>query len=777
MSETDRAGAEMPPSSNGSSTSSSNGTKRKRDDDKSTMDSSLGIGRTLAALPTPDLPVFNLITKPKSAAAVIGSAPTSTRLKNNENEAEWTTVTAPPKKKAKKIPKKESDNYPAITFSPDCKLQSQIKISDLQNLVLYILADGTGPNWVSVRHRPQIRKVVVLMVPGLEKEMFFPPTDEDIEKKVEEARRETADGRYVSPDDYYPKKLVKDNLPDGLKEWADMFEHLWPVKTPGDDKYSKMHSPLHAMLSAPIPKSQDEKDSKKKGPKQVKENGFKKQRTRITEYLASPEEQLENDYILHPAVYDDEKDKEYLRQSRIKAGATAEQGWVDTRVETWESGSPPESEIEAGSLTAGRDILAMDCEMCMTGEHEFSLTRISLVSWDGSVVLDELVKPDKPITNYVTQFSGITEEMLRNVTTTLSDIQARLLSLLTPRTILLGHSLNSDLTALKLTHPFIIDTSLIYPHPRGPPLKSSLKYLAQKYLGKEIQKGGGQMSGAGAGHDSIEDARTCLDLVKQKCERGPGWGTGEAQNENLFKRLARAGVRYKAQGGSAAGESGTGGRSSAAVDWGDPRKGAGAAASHSFGCQSDEDVVRQVVRAVKGDPDGQDVPGGGVDFVWARMRELEALKGWWNKNRELAPPARTLAVLPDPAIADEEGVPEADVIPDPALADPSAATKLSEAAAAAEKAEADLASAARALTSRVKAIYDSLPPCTAFIVYSGSGDPREMSRLQQVQQTFKREFKVKKWDQLSVKWTDVEEQELKRAARRARNGVGFVCVK
>jgi len=86
-------------------------------------------------------------------------------------------------------------------------------------------------------------------------------------------------------------------------------------------------------------------------------------------------------------------------------------------------------------------------------------------------------------------------------------------------------------------------------------------------------------------------------------------------------------------------------------------------------------------------------------------------------------------------------------------------------------------SALNSLTSRLHKIYSSLPPCTALIIYSGSGDPREMSKLQAMQQTFKREYKVKKWDELSVKWTDVEEQALKRAARQARNGVGFVGVK
>jgi RNA exonuclease 1 len=349
--------------------------------------------------------------------------------------------------------------------------------------------------------------------------------------------------------------------------------------------------------------------------------------------------------------------------------------------------------------------------------------------------------------------------MLAPVTTTLHDIQQKLLKVLHPKTILIGHSLNADLTALKLTHPFIIDTALLYPHPRGPPLKSSLKYLAQRYLNREIQKGHGT-TGSGAGHDSIEDARTCLDLVKLKCEKGPQWGDSESASENIFKRLSRTGVMYKSQAGTAVITGRTGGKTSAAVDWGDPKKGAGAAASVVIGCKNDEDVTNGVIRAVKGDPDGLEIRGGGVDFVWGRMRELEALKGWWNNNKSEAtwkPPGLDSMVETE---AKDQGALAVDGdLPDEANMSPS------------------IDDTSSTLASRIYAIYESLPPCTAFIVYSGSGDPREMSRLQAMQQTFKREFKIKKWDQLSVKWTDVEEQALKRAVRQARDGIGFVCVK
>ena len=211
---------------------------------------------------------------------------------------------------------------------------------------------------------------------------------------------------YNSPDAYYPVSLVSEELPESLKPFADMFKHLWPVKTPGDEKFGRMHSPLHAILTAPLPKNKEDKNwsKNKKGAKPAKEpHGWKNNRTRISEFVHFAEELLENEYVLHPASYSDEAEKNDLQESRRSAGVSQEHGWVDTLVKHFDQGTPPEKEIETGSIIAGREVLAMDCEMCMTGESEFSLTRISIVAWDGTVVLDELVKPDRPITNYLTQ--------------------------------------------------------------------------------------------------------------------------------------------------------------------------------------------------------------------------------------------------------------------------------------------------------------------------------------------------------------------------------------
>ena len=347
----------------------------------------------------PELPEFNLVA----------GNPTSREIGSPKDEAsssrvEWQTVEGRPRKKAKKIPKHESKNYPAIEFSAkDCRLQSQIKISDLQNLTLYILADGQSPQFVSVRHRNEIRKIVLLMVPGLEMSMF---DSKAVNSETKENMRDQSRD-YRSPDKYYPSRLKSEKLPDSLKPFADMFDYIWPVKTPGDEKYGRMHSPLHAMLTAPMPKSKEDKNwhkNSKKGATPAKEpQGWKNNRVPIPELIHTADELAENEYTLHPASYGDEFEKANQAELRRLAGVSTEHGWVDTLVKEFEEGTPLDNEIEAGSITAGREVLAMDCEMCMVGEKEFVLTRISIVGWDGTTILDELVKPDKPITNYLTQ--------------------------------------------------------------------------------------------------------------------------------------------------------------------------------------------------------------------------------------------------------------------------------------------------------------------------------------------------------------------------------------
>ncbi len=160
-------------------------------------------------------------------------------------------------------------------------------------------------------------------------------------------------------------------------------------------------------------------------------------------------------------------------------------------------------------------VYAMDAEMAFTASG-LELVRLTVVGLDGRLVYEAYVRPDDAIIDYNTRFSGLSARDLdggsvRRLTggsiKTLREVQNDLMGFLTSESILVGHGLENDLRVLRLVHMNVIDTALVFIGEGQ--LRYSLKVLAKKLLGKDIQT-------SDFGHDSKEDATTCMELILWK---------------------------------------------------------------------------------------------------------------------------------------------------------------------------------------------------------------------------------------------------------------------
>ncbi|CED82050.1 3'-5' exonuclease [Phaffia rhodozyma] len=625
----------------------------------------------------------------------------------------------------------------------------KIGIAHLRDLALHIVSDAPKPTWIQVENKPSIASLTVLFIPGISPQLLGAPV-QAVTQNMPFA---------IPPAHGTHKSGVLTNLPVVQR----LFSHACPVRSPGDR--TKLHSALAAFLQSPL--SLKDKEKKEKDKEALLRAATSLPPTLPSHYLLTRQEMKDHSYpiphlissplsgpIALPNMNPDDAG-EILNRSRPlpvdsglavgsdgqrviykeyypdKEGRNAdEDGWVETGF----GGTP--SELEDLKKQDKIPVLALDCEMCMTLEGP-QLARISIVEFESrNKIYDELVKPSKPVTDYLTQFSGITKEALDTATLTLPDIQAHLLHLLERPTILLGHSLESDLKAIKLRHPWCIDTAVIFKHPRGPPLKTSLRWLAKTFLGKDIQRSTG-------GHDSEEDARTCLELLHLKLKFGPAFGDPAAEMEPIFQKIQRT---TKASGEP---------KLTALCDRGNPARYLTQETKVTTlkDCASDDEVVEELSKVV-----------GSHWFSFGRLTSLSEGLGWARKSQA------SVASTPSLITTDTDAInAEADIATTSHI-----------------NSSPDVTSILTSLNAQIEKVHSSLSSRGGLIIFTGHSDPRKMLELIAKRTKFENLLKVHEAGpdkratlKLSKedRWMEEDERQLEVETALAREGLAFFCVK
>lgn len=647
----------------------------------------------------------------------------------------------------------------SVTLKPE--FAKGLRAADVHELVTWVLTpDGPNPRWAFVRHKPVVRRVLMILAPGLD-----------------EARCASAAELMPNIRAHLGKGVPTNHDNATANEITVARAVLCSVR---EDAPNSGKARSHSSYSSARDESLGGGGGAGGG---AKRTAAARTSTAAADlcgrpmpfppehYALTPKQMVEMDYPTPtfagpgPGPARDASDGE---RALNENALIVPEGFVVTQpAGGGVARSPPLS------------MLAVDCEMCYVGagaDRRLALTRASAVGPDGSVVYDKLCAPREPITDYNTAHSGITAEQMRGVTTTLEDVQRDLLELIAQETVLIGHSLENDLRRMRIMHATCVDTVALYPHPRGPPFRSKLSALTEKHLARRIQEGT---------HDSVADARATMELALLKFTNGPGFGEPAGAGGSLFEACAAAGARCAAFDRRHVLD--------ALLPSGGPP------GTKTFPCVADAHVTAELAKEVANiredvdratDAVGQ-VPGaeeavaprgssrGGAFFAFAHLRGYYEHLDGAAKRWAAATGARLGSTPAAAAEAEYRALKQAREQKREAPKTNASASSDADASPASdadnsydEVEESVVRDAALLdLDADVGRAWDALPPGSMLVLVTGVGNAPKVKTLQE--RKWKRAQALGPWG----KWTDEAEAELRLEAERARRGMLFAAVK
>lgn len=207
--------------------------------------------------------------------------------------------------------------------------------------------------------------------------------------------------------------------------------------------------------------------------------------------------------------------KDFKLKKRVSLCITMGRGGVEKPRDSWpmDNREVPISEhpkyLTTSLEPAVHPVVSMDCEMVATGNMSM-LAKCSILDYDGRILYDAYIRPDRRITDYRTKWSGIKPCHMKNAQP-YGEATERIKEIL-QGSIVVGHDLTHDFAVIGLQHPktCIRDTAKFVPL-RGlaglmKTHSPSLKNLTAILLGRTIQNGA---------HCSLEDARAALDIYRK----------------------------------------------------------------------------------------------------------------------------------------------------------------------------------------------------------------------------------------------------------------------